>query len=307
MKVRLCINRNEKIMTIMSEKYEHICLDDYIQSGEGGTALSYSHKDGKTLAKLFMAGMGAETAEREFLVNRTVYEMGIPTPRPIRLVTDGTRFGAEYELVPGKRSFARIISQEPEQLEPLSVRFAHLARRIHDTPADTTRLPSMKDLIKAQIVRYTDVPVDVREKALQFLETVPDTPTCLHGDLHIGNIITDGDRTLWIDVGDFAYGVPEWDLGMMFYSSNYLSEQRAMSIFHLPIEVLRQHWAVFTKTYYGIDDQEELRKREQAFLPYYAVKMLFIIGKIHNGSGAPSEMTLNLIRRNLGMVPELTV
>ena len=294
-------------MTIMSEKYEHICLDDYIQSGEGGTALSYSHKDGKTLAKLFMAGMGAETAEREFLVNRTVYEMGIPTPRPIRLVTDGTRFGAEYELVPGKRSFARIISQEPEQLEPLSVRFAHLARRIHDTPADTTRLPSMKDLIKAQIVRYTDVPVDVREKALQFLETVPDTPTCLHGDLHIGNIITDGDRTLWIDVGDFAYGVPEWDLGMMFYSSNYLSEQRAMSIFHLPIEVLRQHWAVFTKTYYGIDDQEELRKREQAFLPYYAVKMLFIISKIHNGSGAPSEMTLNLIRRNLGMVPELTV
>jgi hypothetical protein len=49
-------------MTIMSEKYEHICLDDYIQSGEGGTAISYSHKDGKTLAKLFMAGMGAATA-----------------------------------------------------------------------------------------------------------------------------------------------------------------------------------------------------------------------------------------------------
>ena len=77
-----------------------------------------------------------------------------------------------------------------------------------------------------------------------------------------------------------------------------------MSIFHLPIEVLRQHWAVFAKTYYGIDDQEELRKREQAFLPYYAVKMLFIISKIHNGSGAPSDMILSLIRRNLGMVQE---
>lgn len=53
-------------MTIMSvtgkQKYEHINLDDYIQSGEGGTAISYSHKDGKTLAKLFMAGMGAATA-----------------------------------------------------------------------------------------------------------------------------------------------------------------------------------------------------------------------------------------------------
>jgi uncharacterized protein (TIGR02172 family) len=283
------------------ETYEKINLEDYIQTGEGGTAISYSHKDGKTLAKLFMAGMGAETAEREFLVNKTVYEMGIPTPRPIRLVTDGTRFGAEYELVPGKRSFARIISQEPEQLEPLSLRFANLAREIHRTPADTTRLPSMKDLIKAQIVRYTDVPVDVREKALQFLETVPDTPACLHGDLHIGNIITDGDRTLWIDVGDFAYGVPEWDLCMMYYATNFMSEQRADSIFHLPIAVLRQHWAVFAKAYYGISDQEELKKKEQALLPYFAVKMLFIISKIHNGSGAPSDMILSIIRRNLGI------
>jgi uncharacterized protein (TIGR02172 family) len=283
------------------ETYEKINLEDYIQTGEGGTAISYSHKDGKTLAKLFMAGMGAETAEREFLVNKTVYEMGIPTPRPIRLVTDGTRFGAEYELVPGKRSFARIISQEPEQLEPLSLRFANLAREIHRTPADTTRLPSMKDLIKAQIVRYTDVPVDVREKALQFLESIPDTPACLHGDLHIGNIITDGDRTLWIDVGDFAYGVPEWDLCMMYYATNFMSEQRADSIFHLPIAVLRQHWAVFAMAYYGISDQEELKKKEQALLPYFAVKMLFIISKIHNGSGAPSDMILSIIRRNLGI------
>ena len=287
-------------MTTNVNKYETINLDEYVQSGEGGTALSYSHKNGKTLAKLFMKGMGAETAEREFLVNRIVFEMGIPTPKPLRLVTDGTRFGAEYELVPNKRSFTRIISQEPEQLEPLSVRFAALARELHQTPADTTCLPSMKELIRAQIVRYADLPDDVREKALHFLETVPETPTCLHGDLHIGNIITDGERTLWIDVGDFAYGVPEWDLGMMFYSSNYISPQRADSIFHLSNDVLRQHWAIFAKAYYGISDQEKLRKKEQMLFPYFGVKMLFVISKIHNGSGAPSEMILSLIRRCLG-------
>lgn len=290
-----------KMNIIDTMNYEPINLEDYIRSGEGGTAISYSHKDGKTLAKLFMAGMGAETAEREFLVNKTVYEMGIPTPKPLRLVTDGTRFGAEYELIRNKRSFTRIISQEPQQLEPLSLRFANLAREIHRTPADTTRLPSMKELIKAQIVRYKDVPGDVREKALQFLESIPDTPTCLHGDLHIGNIITDGECTLWIDVGDFAYGVPEWDLCMMYYATNFMSEQRADSIFHLPIAVLRQHWAVFAKAYYGISDQEELKKKEQALLPYIAVKMLFIISKIRNGSGAPSDMTLSIIRRNLGI------
>ena len=280
------------------ENYEHINLDEYVQSGEGGTALSYSHKDGKTLAKLFMKGMGAETAEREFMVNKIVYEMGIPTPKPLRLVTDGTRFGAEYELIPNKRSFARILSQEPEQLESLSLRFAAMAQEIHRTPVDTTRLPSMKNLIR---VRYKEIPEDVREKALQFLEAVPDSPTCLHGDLHIGNVITDGERTLWIDVGDFAYGVPEWDLGMMYYASNYLSEPRALSIFHLPIEVLKQHWAVFAKAYYGTTNQEELRKKEQALFPFFAVKMLLVISKIHNGQGAPSDMILSLIRRCLGI------
>lgn len=283
------------------ENYEHINLDEYVQSGEGGTALSYSHKDGKTLAKLFMKGMGAETAEREFMVNKIVYEMGIPTPKPLRLVTDGTRFGAEYELIPNKRSFARILSQEPEQLESLSLRFAAMAQEIHRTPVDTTRLPSMKNLIREQIVRYKEIPEDVREKALQFLEAVPDSPTCLHGDLHIGNVITDGERTLWIDVGDFAYGVPEWDLGMMYYASNYMSEPRALSIFHLPIEVLKQHWAVFAKAYYGTTNQEELRKKEQALFPFFAVKMLFVISKIHNGQGAPSDMILSLIRRCLGI------
>ena len=91
-----------------------------------------------------MPGVAADTATREFLINQVVYKSGLPTPQPIRLITDGTRFGAEYELISPKRSFTRIISQEPDQLVPLSERFAVLARQIHETPADTQRLPDMK-------------------------------------------------------------------------------------------------------------------------------------------------------------------
>ena len=283
-------------------KYEQIHLEDYIQTGEGGTALSYNHKEGKTLAKLFTPGMAAETAEREFLVNKTVYEMGLPTPKPVRLVTDGTRYGAEYELIPNKRSFTRIISQEPEQLEPLSVRFAQLAKQLHNTPADTTRLPAMKDLVRAQIVRYEGLPEDVREKALQYLGSIPDATTCLHGDLHIGNIITDGNRTLWIDVGDFAYGAPEWDLCMLFYSANFMNEQRADNIFHLTPDVLKKHWALFAKAYYGITTDAEIKEKEQALYPYFALKLLFVIGKLHNGLGVPSDAIIALVRRNLGIL-----
>ena len=39
---------------------------------------------------------------------------------------------------------------------------------------------------------------------------LPSPKTCLHGDFHIGNIITNGEKDYWIDLGDFAYGAPDF-------------------------------------------------------------------------------------------------
>ena len=287
----------------MNEKYmddmEKINLDDYIQTGEGGTALTYNHKDGKTLAKLFMSSMAADNAVREFRINQVVYESGLPTPKPIRLITDGTRFGAEYELIHPKRSFTRIISQEPDQLVPLSERFAVLARKIHETPADTKRLPDMKDLVSGWIARISNLTDDLRARIDRFLDTVPSTPTCLHGDLHIGNIITDGQRDLWIDVGDFAYGVPEWDLGMMYYSANFMSAERCDNIFHLDPPTLKAHWTVFAKAYYGTDSQEVLDAEIQKLQPFIYVKMAFLVSKLCDGKRPLSEIIIQYLDKAL--------
>lgn len=267
----------------MSEEAQRIDLNDYVQTGEGGTALTYNHKDGKTLAKLFLAGIAAENAIREFRTSQVVYESGLPTPKPIRLITDGTRYGAEYELIQPKRSFTRIISQEPNQLVPLSQRFAMLAKQIHQTPADTTRLPDMRELAGTWIDRLADFPDNLKRRFHRFIDTVPSTPTCLHGDLHIGNIITDGSRDLWIDVGDFAYGVPEWDLGMMYYSSHFLRPERADNIFHLDNDTLRAHWDAFATVYYGTDSHETLDAEVRKLQPFIATKIAFFIGKLTDG------------------------
>lgn len=273
----------------MNDNFEKINLDDYFQTGEGGTALTYNHKNGKTLAKLFMQSLAAENAVREFHTNQVVYESGLPTPQPIRLITDGERFGAEYELISPKRSFTRIISQEPDKLVPLSQRFAILARQIHETPADTQRLPDMKELVAYWIDKYEQLPDSYKERLHRTLDTIPTATTCLHGDLHIGNIITDGSRDLWIDVGDFAYGVPEWDLCMMYYSTNFMSEARADNIFHLDLPTLRKHWEVFAKEYYGTDSKEAIEEEERKLQPYSALKIAFLVSKLKNGKGAVSD------------------
>ena len=126
----------------MMSETEKINLDEYVQTGEGGTALTYTRKDGHSLAKLYNPGFEADRAKAEFMTARIVFEMGIPSPKPYRLVTDGKRNGAEYELIKNKRSYTRIISQEPERIEEISLKFARMARELHAKEADTTRLRS---------------------------------------------------------------------------------------------------------------------------------------------------------------------
>ena len=127
------------------ETYKLIDVNDYVQTGEGGTSLTYTYRTRPTMAKLFNLANEAELAEKEFLTARAVFEMGLPTPEPLQLVTDGERRGVEYELISNKRSFTRIISQEPERLEEISLTFARMARELHETKADTSRLTSIKE------------------------------------------------------------------------------------------------------------------------------------------------------------------
>jgi uncharacterized protein (TIGR02172 family) len=258
------------------QTYETIDLNEYVQTGAGGTAVSYTHNSGKTLVKLYNPGFEADRAKAEFLTARTVFELGIPTPEPYRLVTDGERFGAEYEMVPNKRSFTRIISQEPERLQEISILFAHWAKKLHETAANTHCLRSYKQVISQFYKEKNMVPEEFKQRAMAFLEKVPEPETLLHGDLQIGNIITDGKRTLWIDVGEFSYGCPEWDLAMIWIMSQRMTEERADRLFHLKPEQLKEHWDFFLPAYLGTSDPQALGAYVKRLMPFYALKVPYM-------------------------------
>ena len=255
---------------------QRINLDDYIQTGEGGTSVAYTHKNGKTLAKLYKPGFEADKAREEFLTARTVFGLGIPTPEPLRLVTDGERTGGEYELIKGKRSFARIISQEPERLEEISLTFARLAKELHSREADVSSLGSMKERMRRFYMEKDMVPEDYKQKALSFIDQVPEATTCVHGDLQIGNIITDGQRTLWIDVGEFGYGVPEWDLGMFWTMAHRMSNQRSEFLFHITHETFLAHWNIFFPAYLGTTDPQRIAEAEHRLAAFASAKIPYM-------------------------------
>lgn len=260
------------------ETYKQINLNDYVQTGEGGTSLTYTHKTRPTMAKLFNLVNEAELAEKEFQTARAVFEMGIPTPEPLQLVTDGERRGVEYELIKNKRSFTRIISQEPERLEEISLSFARMARELHDIKADTSRFTSIKERLRRFYLEKGDrVTEEYKERALAFIDKAPDADTCLHGDLHIGNVITDGQRDLWIDLGQFGYGEPEWDLGWMWTLCNQMDGKRSDFILHVTPETLKAHWNIFITAYLGTDDQTVIGQYTKRLMAYYAVRLPYML------------------------------
>ena len=275
--------------------YETIDLNEYVRTGEGGTAITYTHKTRNTLAKLYNPGFEADRAVAEFLTARTVFEMGIPTPEPYRLVTDGERFGAEYELIKNKRSFTRIISEEPERLEEISLNFAKLSRELHTKKADTARLRSYKQVLTRFYQEKNLVPEEYKQRALAFIERVPEADTCLHGDLHIGNIITDGNRELWIDVGEFSYGVPEWDMGILWTMAHNMRSERTVNLFHVTPEILNKHWNIFLPAYLGTTDPEALEKYTKRLLPFYAAKVPYVVDMAMHTS-LPAEALEKIIK-----------
>ena len=261
---------------------ETIHLNEYTPSGEGGTAITYKHNSRNSLAKLYKSGFEADMAIEEFKVAQAVYDLGIPTPKPYRLVTDGERMGAEYEFIAGKRSFARILSEEPESLGELADAFSKAAHKLHATHADTSRIPAIKDVLRTFYLNNDIVTPEYKERALAFLDKIQEPTTCVHGDFHIGNIITDGSRTLWIDIGQFGYGAPEWDLGWFWTMTHNLGDARADFLLHLTQDTLVSFWDAFLPAYVGMTDPATLGEYTRKILSYYAVKVPYMFNMVNH-------------------------
>ena len=257
---------------------EVLDMSQWVKSGEGHTAESFDHIDGDAMMKLYFSYVPASVIEQEKRIAQAAFLMGIPTPMPGEMVctADGRR-GCSFERLANKRSFFRAVSQEPERLEEFAVRFARMAKKLHATPCDKAVFPSYREKL-SKIIRSLDVLTDAeKEKLHDFLYSVEDTGMCIHGDLHAGNAITDGTVDLFIDMGDFAYGNPIFDLGALFLPPKILSDERALHAFHITTDMYRQFWAFFAKEYFDADTPEKLTEVDRMIMPYAAYQALIFL------------------------------
>ena len=263
-------------------------LGDYVESGGGFLSVSYNHKDGITMAKFYGEDVGVPA--QELLLARRVYLMGLPTPAAKRLVTDGQRYGAEFRRITPKESFARYISNRPDGYEDIAIRFAHMCRRLHTTDCNTAHFESVTDYY-IKIIGQSAFTEMEKEKMRLFVRSVPVRTTCLHGDLHIGNVITTGGPLstegqqlpvydLWIDLGDFRWGNPLYDLGMFYLVTYTNSEEMTQNLYHISNAQMREVWRIFAAHYAGADTTEKLAAFEAQVRPFAALRMVLFTLKV---------------------------
>ena len=252
-----------------------ISLDDYILSGGGANGESYDHKTDPTIMlKLYFPGKVQQPYD-EMLLARKVYDMGIPTPEPGEyVVTEDGRYGILFHRIPGKVSYSRATGDHPENLQQYAEEFAEMCLQLHAIHVDTSQFENVKDRYHRLLVENPFFTADEKDKLSRFIDGVPDTDTAIHGDLQYSNIVFTDSQRYFIDLGDFCYGNPLFDLGMVYLSSNLSEESFIKDTFHMDKKTSVKFWQAFAPAYFGHD--RTLKDIEEEILPFAGLKTLII-------------------------------
>lgn len=252
-----------------------ISLKDFILDGGGFNGESYLHRDDPSIMlKLYFPGK-VQQPRNEVQMARRVYALGIPTPEPGEfVVTEEGRYGILYRRIIGKVSYARACGDHPEQVGAYAESFAQMCLQLHATHVDPTQFESIKDRYDALLDENPFFTSDEKRKLRRFINAAPDTDTAIHGDLQFGNVIFVGDQRYFIDVGDFCYGYPLFDLGMLYLCCKLSPEAFTQETFHMDLHTAEAFWNAFAPAYFGPD--RPLKDIEQEILPYAGLKTLII-------------------------------
>jgi uncharacterized protein (TIGR02172 family) len=242
-----------------------IDLNDYVRTGEGANGDSYNHKtDSSIMLKMYFRNF--EAARLELEVAQKVYAMGIPTPEPGDLVTDGERLGIRFRRIEGKKSYSRACGDNPEMAPEYGREFARMCKKLHATHVDTSLFESVKDRLYKMLADNPDFTPEQKQKIHDYIAAAPEADTAIHGDLQFGNAIfteKDGVRTpYFIDLGDFCYGYPMFDIGMVYLCCCLNDESWTMEVNHMSNATAARFWDGFAEEYFGPDADMEAVMRE---------------------------------------------
>lgn len=276
-------------------EYRSIELNEWHKTGDGANVESYTSKDDNLMLKVFKSDSTEENALRDYNMAAKVAAMGIATPEVYEIVRVGDGYGVIYQNLKNKKSYSRLVVDNPEKIKEYAADFAKMSKELHSIPCNTDigegkLLRIRKGIEKAKFIgRYkTDL--------YKLLDETTTVTTCLHGDLHTGNLVRSEGQDYWIDLDRFTYGNPILDIAHMNNMYSSLSWLPFIqNITHMNKKQLNEFWDCFVEEYYGYTkkDTEKLKELERKICIFNG---LDLIEKNYTSPGLLSDLiTLILI------------
>lgn len=260
----------------ISRKPKPLDMSKWEEFGASFLSKAFNSADGDSMIKIYGARVPKWLAAQEKNIARNVMIFGIPTPLVGTLYENGENTGLDFERIEGKRSYSRIMAEEPDRLEEMSRRFAKMCKQLHKTECDTTVFVDRTIYYRQAVLACKEITDEQKQKTLDFINSIPAATTCLHGDMQPSNVITNGVDDLWIDLSDFGYGNPLLDMGMWYFQSMLNTEELCQHIYHLSKAQMASVWNYFVDEYFAPATSEEKAEIEAKVQKFAALHMLYL-------------------------------
>lgn len=251
--------------------------------GKGGNGTVYRLND-ETIVKVYRPGISFEEINYEREYAKAAFVAGIPTAIPFNLVKVGESYGTIYELMNSDTLSNALISQ-PEQYEELMDKYYALIKKLGETTVDTNLFSSYKSILLRRCEGLYDIyGEEDTERIKSLVSSIRETNTLIHGDLHPGNVMLQGDELMLIDMADLSTGSPIFELASLYRDLGSEKEGEAKNQIEcstgMDIEDIKKVWKGLCRRYFETEDESVIQQKLAPYQLVYALNVATIVSEI---------------------------
>ena len=185
--------------------------------GKGGNGTVY-RLDEERIVKVYNPDYALERIEKEQQYAKSAFVSGVPSVIAYDVVKVGDSYGVIFEAM-NSDTLGHAISADPEHIDDYVGKYVEFAKTIHTTKIIGNEIASLKDLLRSRVssddMRLYCQQEDI-DVLLDIIDSMADSETLVHGDLHPGNIMIQNGELMLIDMAEVTKGVAIYDVASVF-------------------------------------------------------------------------------------------
>ena len=264
-------------MTGVRKALREISVEGYEMIGAGGYGSVY-RIDPETIVKVYHTA-SLDFIEKERELSRKAFLLGVPTAISFDTVKVGDKYGVVYEMLDAG-TVAQLITAAPSGLKMLGQLCAVSLKKLHAIEVDGDEFPSKKGSLIEWVKSISQyIEPEEAQAIIDYIESIPDRNTFLHGDFNAKNVMVKDGEVLLIDIGDAGAGHPAFDIAGLVLSylivPNATDPERVKALLGFDPALAQSLWGVMCGTYFMTGDQQEIGRITNMLMPLAFLLMTY--------------------------------